>query len=285
MTFAEREEYNDFTIHYSPFTTHHSPLTTHPMIPFLILLAIVIFAFYFFTTKDEGKKKAIAGMAVETSLLEKNVLFYSKLDPEGKKQFEEDILFFLQHVSITGVDTPVEELDRLLVASAAVIPIFYFKKWKYHNLREVLLYNDAMNMQFETSGNQDRNILGMVGTGPFEGSMMISKPALRQGFSDQSDKHNTAIHEFVHLIDKSDGETDGIPELLLDKQYVLPWLDLMHEQMQEIAKGKSDIDAYAYTNKTEFLAVVAEYFFERPELLEENHPQLFAILKEMFDTP
>jgi Mlc titration factor MtfA (ptsG expression regulator) len=114
---------------------------------------------------------------------------------------------------------------------------------------------------------------------------MLSKPSLRQGFSNQSDPHNTAIHEFVHLIDKSDGETDGIPELLLDKQYVIPWLNLMHEQMQQIAKGNSEIDDYAYTNKTEFLAVVAEYFFERPELLEENHPKLFVILKEMFDTP
>ncbi len=253
------------------------------MTPFLVLIAIIIFAFYFFTTKDKSKRTASAAMQPDPLLLDKNVLFYSKLEADGKKQFEEDILYFLQHVQITGVDVKVEDLDRLLVASAAVIPIFYFKKWKYHNLREVLLYNDAMNMQFETAGNSDRNILGMVGTGPFEGSMMISRPALRQGFNNQSDKHNTAIHEFVHLIDKSDGETDGIPELLLDKQYVLPWLNLMHEKMQQIVKGKSDIDAYAYTNKTEFLAVVAEYFFERPELLEEKHPELYKMLAGMFE--
>lgn len=224
-------------------------------------------------------------MVIDPLLLEQHVSFYAKLEQADKKQFENDILYFLQQVSITGVDTEVGQLDRLLVSSAAVIPIFYFKKWKYHNLREVLLYNDAINMQFETVGNADRNILGMVGTGPFEGSMMISKPALRQGFENKSDKRNTAIHEFVHLIDKSDGETDGIPELLLDKQYVIPWLNLMHKQMQQIVKGKSDIDPYAYSNKSEFLAVTAEYFFERPELLEEKHPQLYNIFKEMFDTP
>lgn len=255
------------------------------MVPFLILIVIVVAAFYFFSTKDKSKNSVAKDFVVDPLLLEKHVLFYAKLPPESKQQFEEDVKYFLGHVAVTGVDTDVEEVDRLLVASAAVIPIFYFTKWKYHNLREVLLYADAINMQFETSGNADRNILGMVGTGPYEGSMLLSRPALRLGFSNQSDKYNTAIHEFVHLIDKSDGDTDGIPENLLDKQYVLPWLNLIHEQMQKIAKGKSDISGYAYTNKAEFLAVTAEYFFERPELLEDKHPELYKILKQLFDTP
>ena len=146
-----------------------------------------------------------------------------------------------------------------------------------------MFYADAINMQFESKGNADRNILGLVGTGPFEGSMLLSKFALRQGFNNQSDKRNTAIHEFVHLIDKSDGETDGIPDLLLDKQYVLPWLELMHKKMQQISQGKSDIDSYGLTNKAEFFAVVAEYFFERPALLEEKHPILFKMLCDMFE--
>lgn len=46
--------------------------------------------------------------------------------------------------------------------------------------------------------------------------------SLRHGFMDQSGKHNTAIHEFIHLIDKTDGAVDGIPEALVSKQYVLP---------------------------------------------------------------
>ncbi len=255
------------------------------MIPLIILFTIIVFAFYFFSNKNKSKNVAADSFVMDASMLEKNVLFYSKLEADDKKKFETDVQYFLQHTRITGVDTDVEELDKLLIASAAVIPIFYFEKWRYHNLREVLLYSNTMNMQFETNGNADRNIMGMVGTGPLEGSLLLSKPALRQGFSNQSDKNNTAIHEFVHLIDKSDGDTDGIPELLLDKQYTIPWLNLMHEQMQQIAKNKSDINPYAYTNKAEFFAVAAEYFFERPALLQEKHPQLYEMMKEMFDKP
>ena len=253
------------------------------MIPLLLLIAIAIFIVYYFFGARSKKTVNADVEEFDPGLLKENVLFYTRLSPEAKIQFEEDVRYFLSHTRITGVDTPVDKLDKLLVASAAVIPIFYFTKWKYHNLREVLLYADAINMQFESKGNADRNILGLVGTGPFEGSMLLSKSALRQGFSNQSDKRNTAIHEFVHLIDKSDGETDGIPDILLDKQFILPWLELMHKKMQQISQGKSDIDSYGLTNKAEFFAVVAEYFFERPALLEEKHPVLYKMLCEMFE--
>ena len=36
--------------------------------------------------------------------------------------------------------------------------------------------------------------------------MVLSKKALYLGFINNTDKKNTAIHEFVHLIDKKDGK-------------------------------------------------------------------------------
>lgn len=253
------------------------------MIPLIILIAIGIFAFYFFSRSPKRVMEGSGQMKIDAAVLESKVLFYSRLNEADKKQFEEDVQYFLSHTLITGVDTKVEELDKLLIASAAVVPIFYFKEWKYHNLQEVLLYSDAINMNFESTGNADRNILGMVGTGAFEGKLLLSKHSLHQGFENKTDKYNTAIHEFVHLIDKSDGDTDGIPRLLLDKQYVLPWINLIHEKMQGILKNKSDINPYAFTNKAEFFAVSAEYFFERPELLQEKHPALYQMLAAMFE--
>lgn len=253
------------------------------MIALIFLFVILLFMIYFFGNKAGVVADVQPG--VDFSLLQKKVSFYSTLDEADKKQFESDMQYFLSHTKITGVDTTVEEEDRLLVASAAVIPIFHFKEWKYINLREVLLYSDAINTDFETTGNANRNILGMVGTGALEGSLLLSKHALRQGFENNTDKQNTAIHEFVHLIDKLDGDIDGVPSLLMDKQYVLPWINLIHEQMQAIASKTSDVNPYAYTNKAEFFAVVAEYFFERPELLQKKHPELYQMLQRMFFSP
>ncbi|MES2629573.1 MAG: M90 family metallopeptidase [Bacteroidota bacterium] len=211
----------------------------------------------------------------------KDVVFYQKLDQQGKKRFEFKIQDFLANCMITGIETEVEDSDRVLIAASAVIPIFNFPDWAYRNLGEILLYADSFNEHYHTEG-ADRRILGMVGEGAMQGKMILSKRALHHDFTNHTDKHNTAVHEFVHLIDKSDGATDGVPELLLDHKYVLPWLKLIRENVEEIHKGKSDINPYAATNNQEFLAVTSEYFFERPELFQEKHPELYDYLHRMF---
>jgi len=251
------------------------------MIPAILLTAIIIFSAFYFR-KRSAPKLIAEDVTINTSLLEENVLFYSRLSPEEKLHFEEDVIDFLQRVKITPVNTTITETDKLLVASGAIIPIFRFHDWKYHNLKEVLIYADTFNHSFESAGSNERDIMGMVGSGYMEGKMLLSKPALELGFGNKTDKNNTVIHEFVHLIDKSDGDTDGVPNLLLDKQYILPWVDMIHKEMKKIAAGKSDINPYAYTNQAEFFAVVSEYFFERPDLLKSKHPEMYAMLEEMF---
>ena len=250
----------------------------------LIVTIILLILFGVFLAKpktDPGKTPLGEAIHVNDVILSDNISFFRALDKTKRKQFETEVTEFLADVKITGVNTTVEDIDRILVAASAVIPVFAFPQWKYSNLQEVLLYPDTFNNDFKTAG-EDRNIMGMVGSGYMEGKMLLSKHALQQGFKNDSDKNNTAIHEFVHLIDKADGDTDGIPKLLLSKQYTLPWLDMTFQKMREILKERSDINPYGTTNKAEFFAVVSEYFFERPDLLQQKHPDLFQLLQEIF---
>ena len=76
-----------------------------------------------------------------------------------------------------------------------------------------------------------------------------------------------------------DGQTDGIPSLLLQNQYTIPWIDLINSKIEEIYLKKSDINPYGATNKQEFFAVISEYFFERPKLLKQKHPELYQLLR------
>jgi Mlc titration factor MtfA (ptsG expression regulator) len=103
-----------------------------------------------------------------------------------------------------------------LIASSGVVPIFGFPEWKYYNLKDIL-YPSAFN-ETDFSTKKDPDILGMIGNGTMQRMMILSKPA-RPG--------NTSIHEFVHLLDKEYGDVDGLPEVLLEKQFALPWLNLV----------------------------------------------------------
>jgi MtfA peptidase len=249
----------------------------------LASLAACIFILYAISQQHKNKRTISLFPLTEEqrNLLKDNVDFYAQLDDEKKAEFERRVQQFLSTVTITGVKTEVEELDKLLITSSAIIPIFEFKDWEYINLNEVLLYPDSFNETFAQEGS-DRTTLGMVGTGPYQNAMILSQHELRQGFLNKTAKTNTAIHEFVHLVDKTDGAVDGLPEALMAKQYVIPWLNLMHQKIKEILKNKTDINPYGATDEAEFFAVVSEYFFERPDLLQQKHPELYELLTKIF---
>ena len=211
-------------------------------------------------------------------ILTDNVAFYRNLPPDKKPIFENRIENFLKHVSITGVGTNVEDIDRILIASGAIIVIFAFDGWKYNNISEVLLYKDAFNNEFKSEGSS-RYIIGMVGDGALQRQMILSQPSVRSSFQHPHDAHNTVIHEFVHLLDKA----DGAPEYLMERPYILPWVKNIHQTIQEMKHSHhSDIDNYASTNDAEFFAVISEYFFEKPDQLKSHHPELYNLLEQIF---
>lgn len=249
----------------------------------IIVFVVVAIVIYFKSNKQvDVNEKVISEFPIAWKvILNEKVIYYHVLSEGEKLRFENKVLEFLNDVRVTGIDVKIDDTDKLLVASSAIIPIFGFKDWKYNNIDEVLIYPSSFNERFETEG-ENRRILGMVGEGAMNGTMILSKQALTQGFLNETDKQNTAIHEFVHLIDKADGAIDGIPEVLLNKQYTLPWITLISKKIAQINEGDSDINPYGATSQTEFLAVASEYFFERPQLLESKHPKLYQLMEHMF---
>lgn len=113
-----------------------------------------------------------------------------------------------------------------MVAASAIIPLFAFPEYNYPNLKEVLIYPNSFDENFQTQRFKGHNeiIIGMVGNRFMNGTMIISKPDLINANDGASHKNNVGIHEFVHLIDKDDGAIDGIPEILMKHSYVAPWL-------------------------------------------------------------
>lgn len=246
------------------------------------IIAVAIISFFIFNKK--GKAVAQWHMPALKQLLNQHIGFYADLDDANKKDFEQRIQTFLTDVRIEGVGLEVDDTDRVMVAASAVIPIFGFKEWTYRNVTNVLLYPDTFDKDFQFEGNEGegRSIMGMVGSGYMNGQMILSRNALQKGFSKNNSKENTGIHEFVHLLDKTDGATDGVPENFLPHEYTRPWVSMMHREIHKIEEGHSDINPYATTNEAEFFAVVAEYFFEKPEQFQTKHPELYDMLSKIF---
>lgn len=211
-------------------------------------------------------------------LLIEHVEFYNRLSATKRTEFERKIHIFLLNVKITGVGTEVTHLDRVLVASGAVIPIFGFKSWHYANLDEVQIYPNKFQIP-----NSTKMANGLVGWGAMEGKMLLSRKALYHGFYDQTDQKNVALHEFIHILDKQDGKIDGVLNDVMNEIDLMPWLHIINKKMREISHGNSTIRDYGAANNAEFLAVVSEFFFESPDKMKSEHPDLYSALNSFYN--
>ncbi|MDJ0367754.1 zinc-dependent peptidase [Hymenobacter sp. H14-R3] len=252
----------------------------------LLTLLALLAVFYRYLTADSRRRRAALATpfpAAWRALLVENVAFYRALAPEGRARFEQAMQLFLARTRLTGIQTEVDDLTRVLAAAAAVIPVFGFPGWEYPTLHEVLIVPDAWQLEAQP----DHEVLPLQGTllgsvQRFQTSqyMRLSRAALVQGFTNPADRHNVGVHEFAHLVDEADGQIDGVPGAGLPPALRPAWAAVVRRELAAIRAGRSDLDPYAGTNEAEFFAVVNEAFFERPEQLQEGHPALYDLLAQ-----
>jgi Mlc titration factor MtfA (ptsG expression regulator) len=251
-----------------------------------MLLAVGIgwFVYYGLMAKVRRRRRILAQPFPKQwlAVLNRDVLFYNALGVDDQVRFRRELQIFLGEKRITGIKTKLDATTHVLAGASAIIPIFGFPEWEWDQISEVLIYPNRFDEEYGTGDRSGQHILGMVGTGAMNRVMILSKPDLIQGFRNPGDKRNVGIHEFAHLVDKSDGTIDGLPGVGLDRHSIGPWIELVRRKMKEIEDGDSDIDRYALTNKSEFFSVATEYFFERPGIMERKHPQLYKMMTRIF---
>ena len=252
----------------------------------LVLALAPAFGMYAWQTGQIRRRRALLREPFPPeweAVLQRDVVFFRVLDPVAQRRFRRQLQVFLGEKRITGIKVQLDTTTRVLAGASAIIPIFGFPDWEWGQISEVLVYPNRFDGEFTFGDQQGHDILGMVGTGGLNRLMILSKPDLISGFRNATDKRNVGVHEFAHLVDKTDGLIDGVPEVGLDRQAIGPWLDLVRRKMAEIEAGRSDINRYAVTNEAEFLAVTSEYFFERPGMMQRKHPELYSALERVFN--
>jgi Mlc titration factor MtfA (ptsG expression regulator) len=258
---------------------HLSPWTLQP------LTAFGAYGVYQLMSRKVHRRRTLLSQPFPGAweeVLQRDVVFFRTLEPEDQLRFRRELKVFLGEKRITGIGTQVDTTTRVLAGASAIIPIFGFPEWEWDQINEILIYPSRFDESFNFEKGKGKNILGMVGTGGMNRLMILVKPDLLAGFRNPGDKHNVGLHEFAHLVDKSDGVVDGLPLVGLDRKSIGPWVELVRRKMTEIERGDSDIDSYALTNEAEFFAVTSEYFFERPGVMKRKHPELYGMIERVF---
>jgi MtfA peptidase len=249
------------------------------MIILIVIIPVICIVLYCLSSNSVEVKVKKGLPEKWEALLKEHLIFYHTLKPDMKVRFEERVHEFLLRKSIVGYQTEVDDRHRIMVAASAVMMTLSFEKWNFNYLQGIVLVDGAIN---QNPGRHEGLVSGLVRTSGFSSSMVLSKSSLEQGFRDMKDKKNVGVHEFAHVLDHADGKIDGIPKSIMPPELIEDWSRLMFKKIEEINKSKSDINPYGATNEAEFFAVVTEYFFERPHIMKDRHPQLYDILTQTF---
>ena len=112
--------------------------------------------------------------------------------------------------------------------------------------------------------------------------MILAWIDVLSGAADPADGRNVVLHEFAHQIDQDKGVADGQPWRPRARQR-RRWAAVMGDAFERLQREPSTlIDAYGATDPAEFFAVITELFFERPQALAAEAPQVYRELADLF---
>ena len=187
-----------------------------------------------------------------------------------------------------GLEEVTEEMKALIAGQAALLLLRLPNHRFYPMLKSILVYPTAFrdhgHRRFDLHEENDDVLLGQSWQ---TGSVILSWESILAGARNADDGMNVVIHEFAHQLDQING-TDGVP-ILHNRAAYRQWAEVFErnyeELIAEVEDGRGDeplIDPYGATNPAEFFAVASETFFEEPQDLQEEHPDLYEQLKSFY---
>ncbi len=204
--------------------------------------------------------------------------FFDDLEPPQRERFLGDLKVFIHEKDFVGAGGfEIDDEVRVVVSAAAVRLVLHLDLSYYDRLREILVYPSAFRRPGEETW-----ILGEAHTW---GTVVLAWQSVVLGLANEEDGHDTATHEFAHVLDRAGGAFDGTPELRARAHY-RPWAQVMTKHYLSLRRGRRRarkvLRKYGATNEAEFFAVATEAFFEKPEQMREHTPDLFDELARFY---
>ncbi len=220
-----------------------------------------------------------------------NIPFYSRLSRSDQLMMHYSILRFINEKEFIGVHgLKISDEMRVIISFYACLLLLRMKTHDcYGNLKTVLVY------PYEFVSHHGRNEGGIYTTQSLtlEGQSSSDTVVISWHSAKNEAYHiydqNVVLHEFAHELDFMSGEIDGVPPMAQSRYR--RWTEVMYGEYKKLRKkslkrghlGKyALIGEYAATDEAEFFAVASERFFEAPQKLKKDFPELYAELETFY---
>ncbi len=177
--------------------------------------------------------------------------------------------------------------DEICVAIAAqgCLPILKLGLKAYRDWVGIIVYPDefVVRRRFEDEAGIVHEYDDVLSGEAWEGGpLIVSWHDVKMA----GDGYNVVIHEFAHKLDMLNGDADGMPALHGDLD-ASEWETIFYAAYDDfcarIDSGEETlIDPYASEAPAEFFAVLSESFFEIPDVVAGEYPDLYNLLRRYY---
>jgi Mlc titration factor MtfA (ptsG expression regulator) len=175
------------------------------------------------------------------------------------------------------------------IAAQAVLPVLKLGLSRYDSFVGIVVYPDQVvarrNVQDDDGlvHEYDETLAGEAVQG---GPVMLSWRDVREAGRPGAGNYNVVVHEFAHVLDLADGQSDGVP-LLPAGLSRSAWLGVLEPQFEAFVKRveageDTALDPYGASGIDEFFAVASESFFVDPHTLAAEHEPLHQMLERLY---
>ena len=259
---------------------------------FLVFVCVVVASAiaYRYWTKRQARAQLLAAplTAHQRAVIADYVPLSQRLPQDPRAGFEGKVNVFLDQVEFIGCDgLEVSEEMELSIAAQACLLVANTEAW-YRHLSTVLIYPGAFKSREQHTDGfvvTERETV-RLGESWARGPVVLSWAHSERGALNETDGHNVVLHEFAHQIDGLSGHTDGAPVLHKGQSYAAwehVFVQAFERLTRDVQAGRlSVLDAYGATSYEEYFAVAVEVFFEKPEALQQEEPEVYAQLSALF---
>ncbi|MCG6158110.1 M90 family metallopeptidase [Rubinisphaera margarita] len=224
-------------------------------------------------------------------ILKVNVPYRNSLSVEMRERLDAGIRRFVEHKYWEGCNgLSVTDEHRLTIAGHAMRLTLGFDDDHFDDVKSILLYpttyravtKDHIGSGVIIEGQSDR-----LGEAWYRGPVILAWSDIQDEIAQSPSKRNVILHEFAHQLDFRNGrDADGVPPIESETD-AERWLDVMRQGFERLCddcrhRRRPVLDCYGTTNRAEFFAVATEAFFETPEDLKRDWPELHAELRRFF---
>ncbi len=223
-------------------------------------------------------------------IINRRLPVYAHMPEDLQEELHNHVRVFLWHKQFIGcAGLEVTEEMRVTIAACACLLLLNRPTLKFKNVRWIYLYPGdfiARHTVEDAAGVTSEQSSVLSGEAWSNGRVILSWDDVVQGVRDFNDGRNVVLHEFAHQLDGESGDTNGAP-LLSSKGAYGTWAMVMSREFKALRAhayfgAPTVLDTYGASSPAEFFAVATESFFEEPDALAAEYPELYEELKKYY---